>query len=354
MSQPNTNGLRRRDWLLGAAGLAAAGGAPRSAHAAEARPKPIASVATAITANNKTVIPPGSVIHIPTFRVEIVSEVSKSAETTGFAAAGSAIQTVTYKLQNLNPLQVQALTQALYDEMVAALKAKGHTVATPDQTRADPDLGPLMAGMVSPAIARSKLGSSVFMAPTGLAVVFEPLDPSNSPNAMAAFAGAGEMMKRALAANRAVTTRNIVVLQPKYTLGFVGLSSSTEGFGGRLTNVASVSGDVGLRVEPETTRWDVMVPAQNRDRIAGILLMVNAPLMAAGAALGPAMATANAPQAQGMAMANLMGMAASSYTGMQNSYGADTRSVSPSPLFSMVAQQTLSTVQGAMLARVGV
>ncbi len=318
------------------------------------RPKPLAdaaSVQAALTSGGKPALFPGSVVHIPTFRVELVTEVSETASTSGFAAGGRATQSTTYQLRGVDPAQMTRITQALYDELVASLKAQGYSVATPAQTLADPDLGPMMTGAVGPVSRPSKSGVSSFYAPAGLNVVIDALDPSQPINSLSGFAGAGEAMKRALVFNRAVV-RGITVLQPKYTLGFADLSANTDGFLGRLGDVAAVSANVGLRVEPDSTRWDVLAPADTRAKQTGGFVAVDTALTVAGAALTPAVNATPAQQAQGTAFANLLAMGASAYTGSTNTFGANTKAVQPALSYPVVAGQALSTVQSVLLARV--
>lgn len=321
--------------------------------AARKRPKPLgdaASVQSALTGGGKPALLPGATIHIPTFRLEIVTEVSETASTSGFASGGRATQSTTYALRNLDPAQMARLTQAVYDELVSTLKAQGYQVATPAETRADPDLGPLMSGRPGSIQGRSKVGSSSFYAPVGLDVVIEPLDPSMAQNPMGAFASSGVAVQRALAVNRAVM-RGLTVLQPKYTLGFVDLTSSTDGFAGRLMDTASVSASVGLRVEPDSTRWDLTTPANNRDKQTAGFFAVETSLVAPGQAFTPPVNATSAAQAQGTALGNLISMGAAAYTGSTNNYGANTKAVQPSPAYPILARQALSTVQSAMLAR---
>ena len=110
--------------------------------------------------------------------------------------------------------------------------------------------------------------------------------------------------------------------------------------------VASVSASLGLRVVHETTRWDVMAPAANRNGLTGGHYLVDTTLIVPGAVFADGGNVAGGQA--GVAAANLLSAA----MGSGNAYGASSRSVLPTPQFPPAAQAALSTVQKGFLTRI--
>ncbi|MEW5683727.1 MAG: PEPxxWA-CTERM sorting domain-containing protein [Pseudomonadota bacterium] len=302
---------------------------------------------------NKVPAPRGTLVHIPTFRVEIVREMQKSADTRNLGGSGYAHQMSTWRLDGVNDAELQRLTQALYDQLVADLKTQGYRVATPEETAADPDLRPLMVGRPSGARAPSADGASSFYAPAGLQVVVSAIDMrAAKPQGAQAFAAMGaataaigQMTKATRAASRGE-----LVLEPKYALGFAELSSSSEGFGGRFAESASVSGKAGLRVIEEGTRIDVIEPKGGGVTTNAAFLTQT--LMLAPQALGAPVNATTAEQRQGAMLGNLVGFAAASSGLSGSSVGMSTRAVPTTPAFAAITEDALSAVQGGLLERV--
>lgn len=331
--------------------------APGAALAGTPKPVDFTPGAAADTLSGYTklmnkVAPDATVVHIPTFRVEVVREMSKSAEARG--GGGTATQMSTYRLDGLHEAAAQGMTQRLYDALVADLTARGYKVATPAETAADPDIAPLMAGAPTGMIQPSADGQSSFYAPAGLSVTLSAVDlraaKSNDPGAaMAAFGSMGALMKRMTTAGKA-TARGAMILEPKYTVSFGALTNDNQGFMGRMSDTASVSASVNLRIVEEGTRIDV-IQKKGGGMTTNAAFLTN-PLKIQAAALTSPVDATTGDQRAGMAGAALVSFAAQSAGLSGSSVRMTTKSVRPTPVFLPASRDTLTAVQGALVARI--
>lgn len=185
-------------------------------------------------------------VAVPQFSVEFVTADSVSGETSGFAAAGRASVTASYKLIGVGKDEFQAMAEALYADFLRELQASGLEVVSADQLAAAPSYRKQVAGGTQMPVVND---SAITVAPAGMAmygmgraVAEGSGKKSGLFSGLAAF---GNVMSAIGSASDNVELQkelgNAALLEVHMKVHFVKLTNNNKGFFGRLSSTASVS-----------------------------------------------------------------------------------------------------------------
>ena len=185
-------------------------------------------------------------VAVPMFAVEFILADNVNAQTSGFGSAGRASSALYYKLLGVGEPEFQAITDALYTQFLAELKASGVEVIEASQVAAAPTYKKLVAG-TSPAPIKSD--STMMMSPPGLGSYgFAKMGAGNSASARSVF-GAISSLGSGFAAMGAIgdsmqlsADLDASLIEVRMRVNFVQLSDDNKGFFGRLSGTASASG----------------------------------------------------------------------------------------------------------------
>ena len=185
-------------------------------------------------------------VAVPVFAVEFVVADNVSSTTSGFASAGRATSSLYYKLLGVGEADFQAITDALYLQFLADLKASGVDVLDASQVEAAPTYRKLVAGG---SAAPVKTDSTLMMSPPGLGLYgFARMGGGNSAKSKSVF-GALSDMGAGFAAVGAITDTiqlgtelDASLIEVRMRVSFVQLSDDSKGFFGRMSGTAAASG----------------------------------------------------------------------------------------------------------------
>jgi hypothetical protein len=185
-------------------------------------------------------------VAVPVFAVEFIVADNVSTTTSGFASAGRATSSLYYKLLGVGEADFQAITDKLYAEFLAELKASGVDVLSAADVAAAPTYRKLLASG-SPAPIKSD--SSLMMSPPGLGIYgFAKMGGGNSAQRKSLFSafadvGAGFAAVGAITDTIQLGTElDATLLEVRMRVSFVQLSDDSKGFFGRLAGTAQTSG----------------------------------------------------------------------------------------------------------------
>ena len=185
-------------------------------------------------------------VAVPVFAVEFILADNVNAQTSGFGSAGRASSSLYYKLLGVGEPEFQAITDALYTQFLAELKASGVEVIEASQVAAAPTYKKLVAGG-SPAPIKSD--TTMMMSPPGLGIYgFAKMGGGNSASGRSVFSAISSMGS-GFAAVGAIgdtiqlsTDLDASLIEVRMRVNFVQLSDDNKGFFGRLSGTASASG----------------------------------------------------------------------------------------------------------------
>ena len=183
-------------------------------------------------------------VAVPVFAVEFIMADSVNAQTSGFGAAGRSSSSLYYKLLGVGEPDFQAVTDKLYTQFLAELKASGVEVVEAAQVVASPSYSKLVASG-SPAPIKSD--STMVMSPPGLGIYgFSRVGGGNSSSGIfGALAGMGAGFAAVGAIGDTVALGGELdasLIEVRMRVNFVRLSDDNKGFFGRLAGSASASG----------------------------------------------------------------------------------------------------------------
>ncbi len=185
-------------------------------------------------------------VAVPVFAVEFIMADNVNAQTSGFGAAGRASSSLYYKLLGVGEGDFQAVTNQLYTQFLAQLKASGVEVLEASQVEAAPSYRKLVAAG-SPAPIKSD--TRVMMSPPGLGIYgFAKMGGGNSSSGRSIFGalsdvGAGFAAVGAIGDTIALAGElDASLIEVRMRVNFVQLSDDNKGFFGRLAGSASASG----------------------------------------------------------------------------------------------------------------
>ena len=185
-------------------------------------------------------------VAVPVFAVEFVVADNVSTTTSGFASAGRATSSLYYKLLGVGEADFQAITDTLYTQFLADLKASGVEVLEVAQVVAAPTYRKLVAtGSPAPI----KTDSTLMMSPPGLGLYgFARLGGGNSAKSKSVFGAISEMGAGFSAVGAIMDTIQLgteldaSLVEVRMRVSFVQLSDDSKGFFGRLSGTAATSG----------------------------------------------------------------------------------------------------------------
>ena len=202
-------------------------------------------------------------VAVPVFAVEFITADNVSAQTSGFAAAGRATSSLHYKLLGVGEPDFQAITNTLYTQFLADLKASGVEVLGSDVLKASPTYAKLVAAGAPGSIVND---TSMQMSPPGLGIYgFAKMGGGNSAKSKGLFGamsdlGAGFSAVGAIGDSIALSQElGASLIEVRMRVSFVQLSDYNRGFLGRLSDTASTSGHTAPRID------NVMVGVQSRE-----------------------------------------------------------------------------------------
>ena len=184
-------------------------------------------------------------VAVPVFAVEFIMADNVNAQTSGFGAAGRASSSLYYKLLGVGEPDFQAVTDKLYTQFLADLKASGVEVVEAAQVVAAPSYRKLVASG-SPAPIKSD--TTMVMSPPGLGIYgFSRVGGGNSSSSgifgALAGMGAGFAAVGAIGDTMALGGElDASLIEVRMRVNFVQLSDDNKGFFGRLAGSASASG----------------------------------------------------------------------------------------------------------------
>lgn len=185
-------------------------------------------------------------VAVPQFSVQFVTFDSATAETSGFAAAGRARVSTSYRLSGVAEPEFQAMTEALYVEFLQALQASGLEVLPFAQVAAAPSYAKLLASGVTAPV---RADSSVTVAPAGMGLygshrAVAATAPKNAGvfGALSGFASVASAIG-SIGDVQALSKElgDAALLEVHMVVNFVELTNNNKGFFGRLSSTASVS-----------------------------------------------------------------------------------------------------------------
>jgi hypothetical protein len=188
-------------------------------------------------------------VAVPVFAVEFITADNVSASTSGFAAAGRAHSALYIKLLGVGEADFQQITNQLYAQFLAELKASGLEVVEAAQVAASASYPKLVAsGKPSPV----KSDTSIQVSPTGLPGIygFAGVGGGNSARSKSVF-GALADVGSGFAAVGAITDTvalgkelDASLIEVRLRVNFAQLTDENRGFFGRMASTASTSAKV--------------------------------------------------------------------------------------------------------------
>ena len=185
-------------------------------------------------------------VAVPVFAVEFVVADNVSSTSSGFGGGGRATNALYYKMQGAAEADYQAITDAVYLQFLADLKASGVEVIDAAQVVAAPTYRKLVAsGRPAPV----KTDSTLTLSPPGLGIYgMAAMGGGNSAKSKSVF-GALSDVGAGFAAVGAITDTiqlgtelDASLIEVRMRVSFVQLSDDSRGFLGRIAGQAAVSG----------------------------------------------------------------------------------------------------------------
>ena len=185
-------------------------------------------------------------VAVPVFAVEFVVADNVSSSTSGFASLGRSTVSYYYKLLGVGEADFQVITDALYAQFLADLKASGVDVLEAAQVAAAPTYRKLVAtGSPAPV----KTDSTLMMSPPGLGLYgFARMGGGNSAKSKGLF-GALSDVGAGFAAVGAITDTiqlgtelDASLIEVRMRVSFVKLADEAKGFLSRMGGMSAVSG----------------------------------------------------------------------------------------------------------------
>jgi hypothetical protein len=194
----------------------------------------------------------------PFFQVEFVTG-SKASSVRGAASVSQ-----TYSLTGLSPLDMQAITDALYDRFVADLTAQGFTVIPLDQAKAaSPSLTKLLSSAKSAPYTDKVAdgGTASFFTPHGMPIYFHQGDPE--------LGGMANVGSRAHWDQPAAAKElDATLIGARFAVTFVEQTTHDKAILGFRGSNARVNSNVDLSIDAVSTHMWVTAP-KNQARLVG-------------------------------------------------------------------------------------
>jgi hypothetical protein len=185
-------------------------------------------------------------VAVPVFAVEFITADNVSASVSSFGAAGKATSALYYKLLGVGEADFQALTDSLYQQFLAELRASGLEVLEAAQVVASPSYAKLVASGVAAPI---KGDSSMTMSPPGLGIYgFARMGGGSSgerKGLMATLSGVSAGFAAVGAAGDTMALSQELdasLIEVRMRVNFVELADENKGFLGRMALSAKASG----------------------------------------------------------------------------------------------------------------
>lgn len=191
---------------------------------------------------------------IPEFIVGYVTSSTGSSSATSLSSSGgSASVSVTYNLKNVDDAQFQALSDKMYEELVAEFKAAGIEVVPLETLKKNPLFQKLVANGKEAPYEVSKSGQTIrYFGAKGLPLYFDPSDKRLSIGGMFATAFSNfhpEDIEEDLAEELKVG-----VVKPNFSVTFASMKKS----GGMGAGSASVKTSLKVTLLPEDTNYTII------------------------------------------------------------------------------------------------
>ena len=249
--------MPKNTWLQPLAGALLSAGLLLAGPAAQAKdaPEPVAvdagfkaaeQASKLLTITDTKALKGLTKVAVPQFSVEFVTADSVSGETSGFAAAGRASVTASYKLIGVGQEEFQAMAEALYTDFLRELQVSGLEVVSADQLAAAPSYRKQVASGTPLPVVND---SAITVAPAGMALygtarVMAEAGGKKS-GLLGGLAAFGNVMSAIGGASDNVELQKelggAALLEVHMKVHFVKLTNNNKGFFGRLSNTASVS-----------------------------------------------------------------------------------------------------------------
>jgi hypothetical protein len=311
---------RRLALLLAGAALSAAAALPVHAKDApepllmDAAFAPASRASSLLKAVEPAVLKDVRRVALPLFTVEFVIADSQQASTSGFGAAGRATQSTSFTLKGVGEPDFQAITDTLYTDLVAQLKAAGIEVLPREQLLASPTYKKLAAaGVASPV----RSDSAITVAAGGLPIYGFSKVQGGGSGSGGLFAALSSLGNTAGAIGAAMDTAELnkelgaAVVEVQLRVHFVQLTNDNKGFLGRLSSTASVTAKAYPSVQAATFH------VQSGTR--GTLTLQNPLMLDASAITEVRKAPTTTGEVAGAVLAGLIRMA----SGSKDSSGSD-------------------------------
>ncbi len=184
-------------------------------------------------------------VAVPVFAVEFIVADNVSATTSGFAAAGRSTSSLYVKLLGVGEPDFQAITNALYRQFLADLKASGLEVLEAPAVVAAPSYAKLVASGVAAPI---KSDSSIMLSPPGLGIYgFARMGGGSSGERRGLFSALSDMSAGFSAVGSINDTMQLgteldaSLIEVRMRVSFAQLTDENKGFFGRLSNSSKAS-----------------------------------------------------------------------------------------------------------------
>ncbi len=239
---------------------------------------------------------------VPFFQVEFVTG-SKASSVRGAASVSQS-----YNLNGLSPLDMQAITNTLYDKFIADLTAQGFTVMPLDQAKAaSPNLTKLLS-TAKPAPYFDKVadgGTASFFTPHGMPIYFHQSDPE-----LGSFANVGSRAHWDQPA--AAKELDATLIGARFTVTFVEQSTNDRAILGLRGSTARVNSNVDLSIDAVSTHMWVTSP-KNQAKLIGqpvepVRFYLAAPLVLSDDPIVSAVDSTTSAQKRGDAAGAAVGM----------------------------------------------
>lgn len=214
---------------------------------------------------------------IPFFQVQFVIDSDTTANISGGTTSKMMV-----RLEGPTPDQMQAITDRLYDKLVADLTAAGVTVLSEREAQALPSYGKLLASAKPSGTRVDGHGgvNSLFFSPRGMPFYFLPTQD-------VAYTGAGSFggFQTAMLPPKEqalMDEAGAAVLGFRAVVDFASLASSDKGFLGHFRSKARTSAQAGIAIRPIATQLWLMTPAAKpgvTDMLNRMRFEVQAPLV---------------------------------------------------------------------------
>ena len=189
-------------------------------------------------------------VAVPVFAVEFITADNVSAQTSSFGSAsgGRSSMTSYFKLLGVGEPEFQAMTNALYLNFLADLKASGVEVLAANQVTISPSYSKLIA-TGSPAPIKND--SSMMLSPPGLGIYgFAKMGGGNSAKGKSIFGALSDMGSGFSAVGAIGDTIQLAaeleasIIEVRMRVSFAQLTNENKGFFGALSNSARTSAKV--------------------------------------------------------------------------------------------------------------